>query len=65
VGPLLASTLDSIGTSVYDLRRILDVVAADHAVPQTEVSQLTNKLELTRVALRETVYWPHETGPRL
>jgi CheY-like chemotaxis protein len=56
VGPLLTTTFESIVKSVVDLRHVINVLTTtDHAMPRTEVAGLLNKLDLTRVALRETV----------
>jgi len=55
--PLLATTFEGIVKSVIDLRRLIDLMTtADNSAERKELSKMLNKMELTRVALRETVH---------
>ncbi len=55
-GPLLTTTFEGIVKSVIDLRRLIDLMApTDNSAQRKELSGLLNKMELTRVALRETI----------
>jgi DNA-binding response OmpR family regulator len=56
IGPLLTTTFENIVKSVVDLRHLIDVLTtADFTTQRTEAAELLNKMELTRIALRETV----------
>jgi CheY-like chemotaxis protein len=61
-GPMLATTFDNIVNSVTDLRRVLGcLIAEDHLLPPTKSMALLGKLEISRVAVRETIAALEET----
>jgi Ca2+-binding EF-hand superfamily protein len=50
------ATFDGVAKSMVDLRRIVEVLtAANQEVPQNDLAELVNRLNVTRDAVRDTI----------